>query len=213
LDPARYRSIICLHGALPDSEFFRDIGLPIIAADGAANTLRDIGITPDIIIGDLDSVDPAIIKYIPHIRIPLQDLSDFQKVLQYAEQHSMLPSIICGLNGGCLDHIINNLNIFMSTEATLMDDGIVGFTLSKRMELTVQPETKLSIFGVPKCIVSSNGLRWELNSHVLEFPGSTSCYNRAVTDRVEIDVHEGQALVLIYTDEVLDAGSSKIYNS
>ncbi|MDR1609413.1 MAG: thiamine diphosphokinase [Holosporales bacterium] len=208
LDPALYRSVICLHGTLPNAEFFRNVGLPIIAADGAANVLRDIGVTPDIVIGDLDSVDPEIIEHIPHIRIPSQELSDFQKALRYAEQHSIVPSIICGVNGGCLDHIINNINIFMSSDSVMLDGSIVGFALSGRKELALEPETKISIFGVPKCTVSSRGLRWELDHHTLQFPGFTSCYNRTVADVVVIDVHEGRALVIIYTDDVQDAGSN-----
>jgi thiamine pyrophosphokinase len=164
-------------------------------------------VAPDIVIGDLDSVDPEIIKHVPHIRIPSQELSDFQKVLQYAEQRAMLPSIICGVNGGCLDHIINNINVFMSTGSVMLDGGIVGFALSGRKELALKPETKLSIFGVPECTVSSKGLRWELDHHTLQFPGCTSCYNRATANEAVIDVHTGQALVLIYTDDIRDAGN------
>ncbi|MDR1365430.1 MAG: thiamine diphosphokinase [Holosporales bacterium] len=204
---ADYKSVLCLHGALPGQEFFRAVKLPIIAADGAANILDLMEIRPDVIIGDMDSVNPEILEKVRHVRLPSQELSDFQKAIQYAKRRSLLPSIICGMNSGYLDHIVNNFSIFMSTDSALVDDGIVGFTLQPgQKKLRVKPETKLSVFGAPRCVISSSGLRWELRNHLLEFPGATSCCNRAVTDDVVVNVHEGKALAFVYLRDVVDAG-------
>ncbi len=51
LDVSCYRSILCLDGALPDAAFFK-LNLPIIAADGAANQLMQMGYRARMVIGD-----------------------------------------------------------------------------------------------------------------------------------------------------------------
>ncbi|MDR1332814.1 MAG: thiamine diphosphokinase [Holosporales bacterium] len=206
IDLSCYRSILCLDGALPRAAFFEEAKLPIIAADGAANTLERIGVTPDIIVGDLDSVDPRIIEHVTHILLPSQDHSDFQKAITYMEQNSLLPSIICGVNGGYLDHVINNVNVLLSTDSVLLDDDIAGFIVAGRREFILPLKSKLSIFGIPNCTISSTGLKWELNHHTLTFPGSASCSNRTVSDSVTLEIHEGKALVLIYLNDIKDAG-------
>ena len=56
--PNKFKSILCLDGELPSAAFFFFFTLPIIAADGAANTLMQMGVLPQIVIGDLDSIAP-----------------------------------------------------------------------------------------------------------------------------------------------------------
>ncbi|MDR0942402.1 MAG: thiamine diphosphokinase [Holosporales bacterium] len=206
IDFSKYKSILCLDGVLPKAEFFKNINLPIIAADGAANVLFDRGITPNVIIGDLDSVRKDLLQIIPYVKSLDQDYSDFQKALGYVASESLCPSIICGVNGGCLDHIINNINIFLETKSALVDDGVVGLCLEGNNVFKLSENTKLSIFGMPECIISSQGLKWNLANSKLTFPGNASLSNRASLEDVVIDVKQGKALLLIYTEKVTDAG-------
>ena len=57
-----YKSILVLDGSIPTKEFFNEMQLPIISADGATNKLHKMGITPHVVIGDLDSVSPDILQ-------------------------------------------------------------------------------------------------------------------------------------------------------
>lgn len=52
----QYRSIVVLNGEIPDSSFFKQ-GIPIIAVDGGANRLLSIDVQPNLVIGDLDSIN------------------------------------------------------------------------------------------------------------------------------------------------------------
>ncbi|WP_353276503.1 hypothetical protein [Wolbachia endosymbiont (group B) of Villa cingulata] len=54
-----YRSIVVLNGEIPDSSFFKQ-DIPVIAVDGGANKLLSIGVKPDLVIGDLDSINPNL---------------------------------------------------------------------------------------------------------------------------------------------------------
>lgn len=197
---AAYRSIICLDGDLPAPQFFRTYPLPILAADGAANKLMAIDITPTLTIGDLDSVSPALRASLPMLAMPDQNSCDFQKVLAYAEQEDLLPAIILGVNGGYLDHILNNINIFLSTGSILYAPPLIGFTLQAGDErsMSLPLNTKISLLGIPSARVDSIGLKWELTDYPLQFPGTTSCFNRSVQEVVKLMVQQGTCLVLLY---------------
>ncbi|MCE0721678.1 MULTISPECIES: thiamine diphosphokinase [Legionella] len=203
-----YHSILCLNGDLPESSFFNRMNLPIIAADGAANGLLDLGIRPQLIAGDLDSVRPLILENHPFLHSPDQNQSDFQKTMGYLKDNNLLPAIIVGINGGCLDHVLNNMNIFMETNCLLYAPPIRGFVLHEhsRMNCVLPPQTKISLMGIPKATLSSKGLQWELNNTHLSFPGKTSCFNRTQLPEIVLEAHHGSVLVLIYEQMIEDAG-------
>lgn len=207
-DLSAYRSILCLNGSLPDLHFFEKTHLPIIAADGAVNTLHAMRCLPKCVIGDLDSVSPKLRAQYHCIHQPDQDQSDFQKALAYLDQEDLFPVIILGMNGGHLDHILNNLNIFLETDHLFYAPPIWGRVLraSTQVSLNLMPNTKISLMGIPGAVVSSCGLKWELTRHRLSFPGDQSCFNRGVQAQVMLEVHEGNVLVLIYEDPIQDAG-------
>ena len=85
---------------------------------------------------------------------------------------------------------------------------MIGITIKagEKKLLSLTAGTKISLLGLPQALVTSNGLKWELTSHQLAFPGNTSCFNRAHRDNVEIEVHDGNVLALIYQSIVPDAG-------
>ncbi len=203
-----YQSILCLNGELPDLSFFTAINLPIIAADGAANSLLALGIHPTLITGDLDSVHPDILKNHAFLHSPEQKSNDYQKAMCYLRDNELLPAIIVGISGGHLDHILNNINIFMETNCLLYSPPIKGFVIKEpsRTNFLLPVQTKISLMGIPEVTVSSQGLKWELNASHLSFPGKTSCFNRTQSPEIVLEVHQGAALILIYDQLIEDAG-------
>lgn len=204
-----YKSILCLDGHLPEHSFFKRLNLPVIAADGAGNTLYDLGIEPQIIIGDLDSLRTSIRESHAHLHLPDQNSSDFQKCLVFLKENNLLPSIVVGINGGYLDHILNNINIFMETDCLLYAPPILGYVLKEktRHQFTLPSNSKISVMGIPFATLSSKGLKWDMDHDQLTFPGKTSCFNRTRESLVEFEIHQGAVLVLIYVEQAIDAGS------
>ncbi|HTM64092.1 MAG TPA: thiamine diphosphokinase [Gammaproteobacteria bacterium] len=207
LNDKKFRAILTLNGDLPEKEFFnRDI--PVIAADGAANKLAAMCIKPSKIIGDLDSVHQDLLEEGNHVHDPDQSASDFEKALHYMKENDLLPAIITGVNGGYLDHVLHNINIFLQTDSIIYAPPMIGMIIKsgENVELSVTPGAKISLLGLPSAMVSSNGLKWELNHHELAFPGYNSCFNRAARDHIEITVQSGNILMLIYQQVIADAG-------
>ena len=207
INPNDYKSILVLDGAIPTKKFFDEMQLPIISADGATNKLHRMGVTPHIVIGDLDSVDPEILANYKHERIEDQSSSDFQKALKYMKDNDWFPTIICGITGGYIDHEMNNINIFMQTDGNIfITDGVIGYKVQEESEYKFPLGTKISIIGIPECVVSTRGLRWELEKYTTKFPGQNSCFNRVVSEELIVIPNDGAALMLIYTKEINDTG-------
>ncbi|MBQ9335143.1 MAG: thiamine diphosphokinase [Alphaproteobacteria bacterium] len=207
IDLARYKSVLCLDGDLPEAEFFAESQLPVIAADGATNKLISMNVAPDLVIGDLDSVNHSYLTLLQYERVEDQSLSDFQKALRYMTKHDLMPMIILGVNGGHIDHIINNINIFMQgTNNVFIADDVIGYILDSSNIFSLPLGTKVSIIGIPYCRLSSQGLKWELADFETAFPGQNSCFNRVSDEPVRLKVHEGKALLMVYATEVTDAG-------
>ena len=71
----------------------------IIAADGGANAARALGLVPDLIIGDLDSVTAATRRAFAGVRtlhIRRQDNTDIEKALDYIRAHGRDRVIVLG---------------------------------------------------------------------------------------------------------------------
>lgn len=205
VDEGRYRSVLCLDGELP-FEFLKQTRLPLIAADGAANTLVANGLKPSMIVGDCDSVRTELLQQYPHVCDVSQDTTDFEKAFAYLKKENLLPTIVVGLGGGCLDRILSNVFIFSQTNALFLSDTQIGFAMTGKRTFDWEADTKVSLFGCPHAIVTSHGLKWELDCTELSFGGFQSCSNRVQASPLTLEV-EGKILVFMYRYEIKDAGS------
>lgn len=208
IEQAKYRCIFALSGSLPDPSFFHSLPLPVIAVDGAANVLVAQGINPYLILGDFDSVQPELLQKYRSLHLPDQSHSDFEKAHAQLKQLDLLPAIIVGINGGYIDHVINNINLFMNTDCIFYDAPIVGHILKEKSvsRFTLPCHSKLSLLGIPTTNVSTSGLKWNLDHEDLTFPGRNSCFNRTSDSQIILEVHKGTVLACIYLEPVIDAG-------
>ncbi len=195
-----YKSLLCLNGQLPERKWFsRHEGIPLMAADGGANHLRRIGLTPDSVIGDLDSCyDTTGVKTIQR---PSQEEGDFAKALCYLEEHGLLPTIVLGMNGGYPDHVLNNTSLFVQHTAPnlLYTPPMYGMALRPGVYMLqlAQPKARVSILALPHLVISSQGLKWELAHHKLTVLGLNSCSNQAMGELITLDVKEGVGVLYV----------------
>jgi thiamine pyrophosphokinase len=200
------KSLLVLNGYLPESDFFSQITLPIIAIDGAAVKLAEKGIKPDLILGDLDSCPPDLFPSVERITTPDQNYSDFEKGLTYLEEKNLSPSLIIGISGGYLDHILYNFILLKKSGGIFYGENQIGFTIKDRISLTLPRGTKISLFGYPAGIVTSKGLNWELNNYSLDFFNKNSPCNRTKDETIKLEVKTGEILVIIYLIPIQDLG-------
>ena len=94
----------------------------IIAADGGANLCREQQITPDYIIGDLDSITYENMEFFSDskfIEINEQENTDLQKALDYALSQNPTKIKIISAIGKRTDHTLGNILIFQNYDESI----------------------------------------------------------------------------------------------
>lgn len=102
----------------------------LIAADSGWNNATLLGVTPDVLMGDMDSLgDQKVPNGVEIYRVPAEkDLTDTQLAVEYALQKGANDIVIIGGLSGRLDHTLSNLAILEHLEAlrvhVLINDGM-----------------------------------------------------------------------------------------
>ena len=84
------KKLLIVGGANFSADLFEEVydnGTPVIAADGGVNFLSERNISPELVMGDLDSASEQKIQNIEPekiIRIPDQDSTDLESFIQHA---------------------------------------------------------------------------------------------------------------------------------
>jgi thiamine pyrophosphokinase len=198
----RYKSILCLNGDVPQADFF-DEKVPIIAADGAFNKLKNDGIVPNVVVGDLDSIDFSEVNEddTEIVKIDDQDTCDFEKSIAYLKNFELLPTIIVGISGCSIDHYMNNLCVFSSLVGCVFCDfDTLGAVVGEGENLCIRLpfNTKVSLFGCPEADVTTSGLKWELSNSKLSFFKYNSCSNRTIGDETIVNTHSGKVIAVFH---------------
>jgi len=177
----------------------------IICADGGAETLRRMGITPNIIIGDLDSISADTRKYFAKrceiIHYPRQSDTDVEKALKYALRNKFNLAVLFGGAGNRLDHSLCNVSVILKysdrIDVKMIHQKSAASVHSGKVELKTVPGEIVSIFGFDsKTKFISQGLKYPLNNISLPFGLKESASNSAEGDKVELTISGGKALII-----------------
>jgi thiamine pyrophosphokinase len=204
-----FDAIVCLNANIPDiSVFERMSGIPILAADGAAELMLGIGIMPNAIIGDLDSfkniegrsdISSEIVK------IEDQDTTDFEKCLNYATAKGYRNILILGFHGGDLEHTLNNWSVFMRYGRVLnlciLDRSRYGIALFDSILLETSAEEIISLIPQPYSLLTTENLKWELSGEPLALGVREGARNMAMDESIAISIHDGS--IMLFFDERL----------
>ena len=202
----QFQAMICLNANLPKREIIEKFGeIPILAADGAAIKLLDMGIMPDYIIGDLDSYfgskHQGAIPLDKLIHKPNQDANDFEKNLVFALEHNWNNIIVLGIHGGQMEHTLNNWSVFIkySRKMNLMlyDLERYAFSLHEAGDyvLDTYEGEMLSLIPQPEACVVLKNFQWNLNEEVLKLGEREGARNISTHNKVYIKLIEGELLI------------------
>jgi thiamine pyrophosphokinase len=109
------------------------------------------------------------------------------------------------MNGGYIDHILNNIKIFVRIKSVFLGEKIIGQILDDVHSFNFKIETKLSIFGMVNCRITTKGLKWYLDMAELAFVGFNSCFNMTVSSNADMHIVNRSALLFVYTTNIIDA--------
>ncbi|HZT44306.1 MAG TPA: thiamine diphosphokinase [Chthonomonadaceae bacterium] len=183
----------------------------VLATDGAAHRAALLGVTPDIICGDFDSVRreeaEAEFPQAEFIWMHDQDRADLEKALLYALERGAHEVTLLGATGGRLDHTLANCALLLRYGAQaalrIVDDLSETWALSGEEDtpaerlLATRPGDTLSLVSFDgKARVTLQGTRWLLEEAVLPV-GTCGVSNVIDSDQVFIRVRGGALLVCL----------------
>ncbi len=184
----------------------------VIAADGGSRHCQTLEITPDVLIGDLDSTSKDLIQEwqtngVLVIRHPNQkDQTDLELALLYAQAEGASEIIVYGAVGGRLDMTFGNLLLLAHPELTSQITLICG---GEEVH-ALRPGESLVLQGAPGDIVSllslgpgesgirTKGLEYPLENEDLDFGLTRGISNRMTAESAVIQLEKG-LLAVIHT--------------
>jgi len=178
----------------------------VLAADGGANHLARIGVRPALVVGDLDSIRPAVRAWVGEDRIaprPDQDFTDLHKTLLVAfDERGAREVTVLAATGGRLDHAVENLCVLARFadrgEVELRDRETRILAVRSRLSVATTPGQAVSLLPLGRCgRVTTAGLAWPLAGEPLDLAGRTGVSNRADGNRIEVIVEGGTLLVFL----------------
>lgn len=176
-----------------------DVGA-VVAADGGAAQLLRLGVQPDAVIGDMDSLAPQLVEQLPgevlH-RIAEQDSTDFDKCLRSIRAPLVLAH---GFLGGRVDHQLAVLTVLArraDRRCVLVGGCDVICLAPPRLELTLQVGTRVSLYPLGPVRGRSDGLRWPIEGLGFAPDGRIGTSNEATTDQVVIEVNAPLMLLIL----------------
>jgi thiamine pyrophosphokinase len=178
----------------------------VLAADGGANHLARIGVRPDAVVGDLDSIRPEVRRWIGEERMVArtdQDVTDLQKTLAYAfDERGAERVTILAATAGRLDHAVENLALLGRWsgrgEVELRDARHRIVAVAGTRTLPTAAGQTVSLVPLGRCgRIWTEGLRWKLDGEPLDVTGRSGVSNVADGRRIELRVEDGTVLVFL----------------
>lgn len=181
----------------------------LYCADGGAGYLKALGLIPEVIVGDLDSVDEAVVNYyaqkgtkiLPHP--PEKDFSDTELALNYLIEAGEKNILLLGAMGGRLDHYFANLMLMASygrrgIKLSLMDESNFICYLNKGEYKIEKEGGYLSFFALSDSgmRLSLSGVKYPLKSHLVPFGSSLCLSNEFLADAL-VHLESGDGVMVL----------------
>jgi thiamine pyrophosphokinase len=185
----------------------------VVCADGAVNWARAMGLMPDAVVGDMDSVRPEALDELECMGVHLARLSprknetDAQEAVDYALRAGANEIVLLGMSGCRLDHTVANIHLLVRIAmhgafGRLCDAHNEVYAACTPITLHAKRGTMLSILPLSGSVAigSLEGLEYPLNDYVLrpEFPRAIS--NVFIGDTARVNILEGWAAIFLSID-------------
>ena len=179
----------------------------LIAADGGYDSLTAMGLVPDVIMGDLDSIKQTP-EGVELISFPVRkDYTDMHLCYLEGKRRGADRFFLYGGTGGRADHTFANYSLLLyaknqGDEAYLIDGESFCFVLkNERVILPASIGDNVSVFAFGMdATVSIRGLEYECDKLTISQDMPIGVSNSSVNTAGEIEVFEGAVLVMIRGD-------------
>ena len=212
------RVVIFANGEIPNPKSARALlqeGDYLLAADGGANHLYQMDIRPDMVIGDLDSIDEDVLHELTAAEVEIvqypenKDENDLELALSASIEIGATSILIVGALGGRLDQSLASLSLLsdplLARYQIRLDDGeqaafFCRASTMKREQVEIQGRIGDTVSLIPWGGivegVTTKGLQWALYSESL-YPEKTRGISNVLVDKTaSVEIDSGLLLVV-----------------
>lgn len=184
----------------------------IIAADGGANLCKKAGCTPHILIGDLDSIDPALLNEYQKRSIKIlqhparKDATDLELALDLALEGGAAGIDLFGVFGGRWDMSLSNIMLacqekYRHVKVAIHDHSTKMCILHRGAHIIdAEPGARVSFLPIGGDVngISLEGFEYPLSNETLMFGSSRGLSNVVIGSIPRVEVKNG-ILASIYS--------------
>jgi len=181
----------------------------LVAADGGAAVTLALGLVPDLVVGDLDSLDPAVLAAIPGCPVRTfparKDKTDTHLALEAALEWQPAEVVVCGAFGDRFDHSLGlvllvagapwrpAVRLRSARQEAFAVRGGDGPALVRG-----RPGDVVSLLPLSQVVrgVTTSGLGYPLCRGELRWGETLGVSNEMLADEATVEVEEGCLLVV-----------------
>lgn len=206
------RAVVFANGELADPAAVRAFLRPddmLVAADGGYTHMKNVGVRPHLLIGDLDSLpanDVIILKAagVEVVQHPAaKDETDLELALAWVAKEGFREIRVVAALGGRLDQTLVNLYLLEMEELrgldVRLDDGHEEILIIRNQAVvTGTPGDTLSLLPMEGCTrgITTHGLKYPLESETMCPSRSRGVSNVMLEPEVTIEVKSGSLLCI-----------------
>ncbi len=181
----------------------------ILCADGGINHLMKLGVIPNLVLGDLDSISESGMHYIRYNNIKVEkhpvmkDETDTHLAVNYAISKGYRELTIIGGIGSRIDHSLANIYLLRTInkngiKGRIINENNIIHLVDKKIILSKKENYFTSIIPISLSgiHISISGFLYPLNDQYIEFASTRGVSNQVTEDYGIIKIHDGEALVI-----------------
>ena len=196
----------------------------IICCDGGAKHCIESGLMPDVILGDMDSIDDNHAGIYKEKGIAFEthpkekDISDMALGLMKAIEQGASDVILAGAVGSRFDHSLSNMGLLykclsLGINAWIIDENSRTTLVNKSLTLKGEKDRALSLLPFSKTVtVTGTGLRESVENTELAWGATLGVYTAIAEDEASITVDEGVLTVVILRNTVGERFDQRLAN-
>jgi thiamine pyrophosphokinase len=180
----------------------------VVAADSGLDQADRLGIRPDLIVGDMDSVSATALAQAEAAGIAIErhptakDASDLELAVDAARAHGYDSATIIGGTGGRLAHTLANALLLtrdndIELEWLTSTATIRSLASGAGHHFPASEGPLLSIIAVSgPAVCASTGLRWALDGKPLQVGATRGISNEIIEPIATVTVHQGVVITV-----------------
>ncbi len=181
----------------------------IVCADGGTRHALALGLTPNLVIGDMDSIDKDQWHALEQARVPIEmfprdkNETDLELAILRAVELEPKEIVVVAALGGRLDQTLGNIALLTDDRLVPFDvrfeDGVEEILFCRdQVEIRGRSGDIVSLipWGAPAHHIHTQGLKWALHNETLYPEKTRGISNEMMNATARIEISSGRLLVI-----------------